>query len=137
MKKFDEYQAKILEFMNPRVMQNERDILENALFGLAGESGEACDFWKKVRFHDQEPNLEQLDKEIGDIVFYCALYANARKKLLSDIVQMNVDKLTKRYDGKPWSAEASKAKRDETPDRLKINTSGTVTSPDIEITSIT
>jgi NTP pyrophosphatase (non-canonical NTP hydrolase) len=113
MKEFDEYAEKIKEFMNPKVLENNQDILMNAVLGMCGESGEVADKVKKWLYHDQELDLVALDKEVGDVQFYIALYSVARNKPLSEIVQMNVDKLTKRYMGQPWSAEASKAKRDE------------------------
>jgi NTP pyrophosphatase (non-canonical NTP hydrolase) len=112
MKLFDEYQAKILEFMNPETLKKDEDILMNSVLGMAGEAGEVCDLIKKWMFHGYELDLEKLDKEVGDTLFYVALYANARKRLLSDIAQMNVDKLTKRYP-QGFSTEANKAKADE------------------------
>lgn len=113
MKTFDEYQVKILEFMNPKVLEKHEDMLLNAVLGIAGEAGEIADHIKKWMFHDQKLDLDKLDKEVSDQLFYLALYANARDIPFSSIAQINVDKLTKRYEGKPWTAEASAAKRDE------------------------
>ena len=113
MKKFDDYQNKIIEFMNPRVLESSDATLDNAILGLCGESGECADIIKKFRHHEKELNLEKLDLEVGDVIFYCALYALARKRNLSDIAQMNIDKLTKRYGGNEWSAEAANNKIDE------------------------
>lgn len=130
---FDEYQKKVKGFMNPKVLLSSEDTFMNALLGLGGEVGEMQDAVKKARYHEGELDLEKLDKEAGDVLFYVALYCIARQRSLADIAQMNVDKLNARYSEGPWSAEASKAKRDE----LMVPTSGTVTSPEIEITSIT
>lgn len=113
MKQFDEYQEKILTFMNPRVLKSQEETLLNGMMGLNGEAGEGLDILKKHMFHDQPLAEDKLDKEIGDALFYVALAATGRGKKLSEIAQMNVDKLTARYEGKPWTAEASKAKRDE------------------------
>lgn len=113
MERFNDYQEKVIGFMNPRVLEKEEDVLLNAILGLSGEAGESADLVKKWLFHEQDLDVHKLDKEVGDVLFYCALYAVARKKSMSDIAQINVDKLTARYNGQPWSAEASKAKRDE------------------------
>lgn len=110
---FDLYQEKVKGFMNPKVLESSADTFLNALLGLGGEVGEMQDAVKKAWYHDGDLDLEKLDKEAGDVLFYITLYCISRNRNLSDIAQLNIDKLTKRYDGKPWSAEASKAKRDE------------------------
>lgn len=112
---FELYQEKVKGFMNPRVLESSEETFLNALMGLCGEVGEMQDAVKKARFHDGELDLEKLDKEAGDVLFYVTLYCIARNRQLGDIAQLNVDKLNARYNGKPWSAEASRAKRDETP----------------------
>lgn len=112
---FNQYQEKIIGFMNPKVMEDNHDILMNAVLGICGEAGEVADLIKKWLFHERDLDLDKLDKEAGDVLFYIALYANARGVLLSDIAQKNVDKLTARYEDKPWTAEASMAKKDELP----------------------
>lgn len=124
---FNEYQGRVKGFMNPRVLESESDTFLNAILGLVGEAGECADAVKKGWYHDQDLDLEKLDKEVGDVLFYCALYAIARRRNLSDIAQMNVDKLSKRYEDKPWSAEASKAKRDEVPRTNEGDTPGVIT----------
>lgn len=99
--------------MNPEVLKSEKDTFMNALLGLGGEVGEMQDAVKKAWYHSGELDLEKLDKEAGDVLFYITLYCISRNRTLADIAQLNVDKLNARYEGKPWSAEASKAKRDE------------------------
>lgn len=121
---FENYQQSVTGFMNPEVLENQKDTFINALLGLGGEVGEMQDAVKKAWYHKGNLDLEKLDKEAGDVLFYLTLYCISRNRQLGDIAQLNVDKLNARYDGKPWSAEASKAKRDETtPDMA-----GTVTT---------
>lgn len=110
---FEIYQEKVKGFMNPKVLESEKDTLMNAILGMCGEAGEVADLIKKHLFHEQDLDLEKLDKEAGDLLFYVTLYAIARNRGIGDIAQLNVDKLTARYEGKPWSAEASRAKKDE------------------------
>lgn len=69
----------------------------NGLMGLNGEAGEAIDILKKHLFHGHELDKEHLAKELGDVAWYLAVSANAIGYDLETILQMNVDKLRKRY----------------------------------------
>ena len=74
---------------------------ENALMmgvmGLAGESGEAVDLVKKYIFHEHYLDTTHLAKELGDVAWYLAVTARVIGYDLEEILQMNVDKLRKRY----------------------------------------
>ena len=75
-------------------------MLNNAALGLAGESGEIADHVKKVMFHGHpldDPTRDKIAKEIGDILWYCAMGAQGIGLGLGDIARMNVEKLKKRY----------------------------------------
>lgn len=112
MSDFNEYQEKILTFMNPTTMANNSDVLNSAVLGLAGESGETADLLKKAFYHGHDFDTSKFRKELGDILFYVALGAYAIQTPLSDIAMDNVFKLSKRYpDG--FTVEDSKAKKDE------------------------
>ena len=65
--------------------------------GLCGESGEAIDLVKKHLAQGHELDKERLAKELGDIAWYLAETAMAIGYPLEDILQMNIDKLKKRY----------------------------------------
>lgn len=69
----------------------------NGVLGLAGESGECVDIVKKHLFHGHELDKEHIAKELGDVAWYLAVAANAIGYDLETILQMNVDKLMKRY----------------------------------------
>lgn len=113
MKEFDKFQAKILDFMNPETLsKGSEHVLMNSVLGLCGEAGEVADNIKKWMYHGYELDVEALDKEVSDVLFYCGLYANGRGILLSDIAQKNIDKLSARYPN-GFSTEANKAKADE------------------------
>lgn len=131
---FNSYQEKIISFMNPKVMENDQDILMNAVLGINGEAGEVADLIKKWLFHERELDLEKLDKEVGDVLFYCALYAHARKRLLSDIAQLNVDKLSVRYADGKWSAKANIAKADE---NIQFTNGTTTVTSNVEVQGVT
>jgi len=113
MEQFNEYQNKIMTFMNPEtIAKGKQDVLMNAVLGLGGEAGEVICLVKKWLYHGYELDTNKLDNEVGDVLFYCALYAEARDINLSSIAQLNVDKLSKRYSS-GFSTEACKAKADE------------------------
>ena len=91
----NEYQKKALRTLNPAL--DSKDILINGVMGLCGESGEAIDLVKKHLAQGHELDKEKLAKELGDIAWYLAETAYAIGYDLDDILQMNIDKLEKRY----------------------------------------
>jgi len=86
--------------------------LECAALGLCGESGEFADMLKKHLFHGHPLDKDKAAKEIGDVLWYVALAAGRLGYSLSEIAQINIEKLLKRYpDG--FSREASLKRVDE------------------------
>jgi NTP pyrophosphatase (non-canonical NTP hydrolase) len=71
--------------------------LTNTALGLAGESGEVADLIKKALFHGHPLDREALYKELGDVLWYLAVMADALGYNLGEIAQANVDKLRARY----------------------------------------
>ena len=71
--------------------------LQNAALGLAGEAGEFADSIKKLSFQGHPLDPQHLQEEVGDILWYCALAAQALGADLQQIAQMNIDKLRRRY----------------------------------------
>lgn len=66
------------------------------IMGLASEAGEICGKRKK-EFRDQENTTrEDYAKEIGDCLWYITRMADVLGYSLEEIIDMNVDKLTKR-----------------------------------------
>lgn len=74
-----------------------KDLILNGTLGLAGESGEVADHIKKHLFQGHKLNKEHLAKELGDICWYIAVTAEGLGYQLSEIMEMNVEKLKKRY----------------------------------------
>lgn len=93
--KANEYQKKALRTLNPNL--DKKEVLINGVMGLCGESGEAIDIVKKHLAQGHELDKEKLAKELGDIAWYLAETAYAIGYDLDDILQMNIDKLNKRY----------------------------------------
>lgn len=74
--------------------------LIHRVLGLIGEAGEVAEKMKKV-YRDQEgelrsDNIEDLKKEIGDILWYVATLADFFDISLEEIGQINIDKLASR-----------------------------------------
>ena len=71
--------------------------LTNTALGLAGESGEVADIIKKTFYHGHPLDKEALYRELGDVLWYLAVMADALGYDLDEIAQANVDKLRARY----------------------------------------
>lgn len=104
----DEYQRLAARTMGTRTPS---DQLSNMALGLAGEAGETADMLKKHLFHGKALDVDELVKELGDVLWYVAGMASAVGASLDDVAQRNVDKLRRRYpDG--FSVEASAMRAD-------------------------
>jgi NTP pyrophosphatase (non-canonical NTP hydrolase) len=71
-------------------------LIWNAL-GLAGESGEVVDLIKKQVCHKHGIDRDVIAKELGDVLWYVAAIATKLDLKLSDIADLNIDKLKARY----------------------------------------
>jgi NTP pyrophosphatase (non-canonical NTP hydrolase) len=97
---FDEYQELALRTASAQSTESEQTMLDAAALGLAGESGEIADHVKKILYHGHpldDATRDKIAKEIGDILWYCAIGARGIGVSLSEIARMNVEKLRKRY----------------------------------------
>jgi NTP pyrophosphatase (non-canonical NTP hydrolase) len=99
------YQKAVLRTAPLKDFSNENLVI-NGLLGLCGESGECADYLKKHIFQGHDLDKLKLAEELGDVAWYIALTAHALGFNLSDILEMNIEKLKKRYpDG--FDAERS------------------------------
>ena len=81
------------------------DMLRHAVFGLASEAGEVAGIFQKS-YQGHPVDLEHVKKELGDILWFVAETCTALGFSMSDVAQMNIDKLKARFpDG--FSAERS------------------------------
>ncbi len=101
--KFNEYQAAAVATSVEHKNVDER--LTNACLGLAGESGEFCDLVKKAFYHGKDIPREHLIKELGDIMWYIALAADALQVPMEEIAEINIKKLRARYPEGHFSKE--------------------------------
>ena len=103
-----DYQEKIKRTMNNKLTPIER--ISMLCMGIAGESGEMIDYLKKAYFHDHTLSFDILKNEIGDILWYLGNICNEYNFDLSEIMQLNIDKLKKRY---PAGFDAEKSRNRE------------------------
>ena len=88
---FDEYQDNVLETLGP-----DADARSLAL-GVGGEAGEVLEIIKKGHRPGAEVDVEHLEEEIGDVLWYLAALADYYGLSLQEIALNNVEKLAKRY----------------------------------------
>lgn len=97
---FDEYQELALRTASPQSLTDSGTTLNAAALGLNGEAGEIADHVKKIMYHGHpldDATRDKIAKEIGDILWYCAMGARGIGVGLGEIARMNVEKLKKRY----------------------------------------
>ena len=82
----NEYQKEAMRSVNPESLNDPVKGLSNTALGLCGESGEVADMVKKHLHQGHELDKEHLAKGATIIGYE-----------LEDILQMNIDKLRKRY----------------------------------------
>lgn len=73
------------------------EILFGWILGLCGESGELADAIKKWRFHGHDLDLSNIQKELGDVMYYWAMLCHYFNLDPDTILSANVEKLMKRY----------------------------------------
>lgn len=92
------YQTAALRTSSPKDAKNE---LLHLVLGLVGESGEVAEKFKKwIRDEDsdeQHLDRDDLQKELGDVLWYLAVLADYLGLQLDDIATANVTKLASRH----------------------------------------
>ena len=84
--------------------------LLTAALGLTAESGEFTEIVKKIILQGKpynEDNVFHMKRELGDICWYIAQACMALDTTFDEIIEMNVDKLKKRYPGGEFDVHKS------------------------------
>lgn len=111
--KMDGYDYQKLAMRTAPKNLSRTELMVNSALGLAGESGEYSDLIKKHLYQGHELDVMHLAKELGDILWYVAMGCEALGVSMSDVMQMNIDKLAKRYpDGFDSDRSQHRAKGD-------------------------
>lgn len=93
----DDYQTAALRTAAPKDKQNE---IFHLVLGLTGEAGEIAEKAKKI-VRDKKSDFSQLDlddltKELGDVLWYVAVLADHFDIPLSQVADKNIAKLADR-----------------------------------------
>lgn len=95
---FDDYQVDIYEFaIYPHAHTGNISELMYLGLGIADEAGEVAGKVKKL-YRDGDISLDDLEKEIGDVLWYAARLMDALGRPLSDAALTNMKKLTSRKE---------------------------------------
>lgn len=74
-----------------------RDKLMHACLGLTTETAEIADQIKKSYFYGKEIDKINLVEELGDVMWYWALACRALNVNPEEVLNINIEKLRKRY----------------------------------------
>jgi len=83
--------------------------------GLSAEAGELMEIVKKLIFQGKPANEEtifHMKREMGDVMWYVMQVLMALDTPIEEIVQMNVEKLQKRYPGGSFDAFYSENRKE-------------------------
>lgn len=69
----------------------------HAAMGISGEAGELMDAVKKHILYNKPLDAENIKEELGDLCWYMALMLDTIRSSFGEIMEMNHDKLEKRY----------------------------------------
>ncbi|HZM63889.1 MAG TPA: nucleoside triphosphate pyrophosphohydrolase family protein [Candidatus Saccharimonadales bacterium] len=95
---FDEYQKQALTTAH----NTHEPLMEKTIWamGVAGEAGEVVEKWKKIVAYKEgkttQEDLDELAKELGDVVWYIAVMAHSLGYSFDEIMRRNVEKLKSR-----------------------------------------
>ena len=88
----------ILKSLTPQAI----DLLHMAV-GVAGEAGELLDAVKKHVIYNKPVDKENIIEELGDLEFYMQGIRANLFILRSEVLEFNIQKLTKRYSSGSYS----------------------------------
>ena len=109
--------AALLTRMNKLELEDDCNLsqLLTAALGLGAESGEFTEVVKKIILQGKpynEDNLFHMKRELGDICWYIAQACMALDTTFDEIIEMNVDKLKKRYPGGEFNVHQSENRKE-------------------------
>ncbi len=105
--RYDQFVAKLLKPL-PEVGN-----AAHIAMGLAGEVGELCDAIKKEYVYKKPRDINHIIEELGDIEFYLQAAYNHYGLERQQVLQLNAQKLEKRYAGLYYSDEAAQVRADK------------------------
>ena len=107
----DIYQLDVLKYA-----PDYRHYMPNVLYaaiGMCGEAGEVSELVKKYAYHGHAIDTEHLARELGDVLWYVSYMAHLFGYSLGKIMEMNQDKLAKRYPDGKFDEERSRNRKED------------------------
>ena len=109
--------AALLTRMNKLELEDDCNLpqLLTAALGLTAESGEFSEVVKQIILQGKpynEDNVFHMKRELGDICWYIAQACMALDTTFDEIIEMNVDKLKKRYPGGEFNVHQSENRKE-------------------------
>ena len=86
-----------------------------AALGICAEAGEFTEIVKKIVFQGKpvnEDNIYHMKRELGDVMWYVMQGCMALDTSLDEIIEMNVEKLQKRYPGGEFDVHYSENRQE-------------------------
>ena len=86
-----------------------------AALGICAEAGEFTEIVKKIVFQGKpvnEDNIYHMKRELGDVMWYVMQGCMALDTSLDEIIEMNVEKLQKRYPGGEFDVHYSENRKE-------------------------
>ena len=95
--------AALLTRLNSLELNDDADVprLLTAALGLSAEAGEFTEVVKKILLQGNpynEDNIFHMKRELGDIMWYLAQACMALDISFEEVIEMNIEKLSARYD---------------------------------------
>ena len=95
--------AALLTRLNSLELNDDADVprLLTAALGLSAEAGEFTEVVKKILLQGKpynEDNIFHMKRELGDIMWYLAQACMALDISFEEVIEMNIEKLSARYD---------------------------------------
>ena len=109
--------ASLMSRMNNLELEDDCNVpqLLTAALGLTAESGEFTEVVKKIILQGKPYNkatVVHMKRELGDICWYIAQACMALDTSFDEIIEMNVDKLKKRYPGGEFDVSKSENRKE-------------------------
>lgn len=96
---FNEYQTKA---RSTAIYPNKNNNITYPALGLAGESGEVCEKFKKVIRDNEgivsEEKTQEIKKELGDVMWYLANICCELGLTMEEVAEANIEKLFSRKE---------------------------------------
>ena len=106
----DIYQLDVLKYA-PDYQHYMPNVLYAAI-GMCGEAGEVSELIKKYAYHGHTIDREHLARELGDVLWYVSYMADMFGYSLGEIMEMNQEKLAKRYPDGKFDEERSRNRKE-------------------------